>query len=113
MSVEEKSEEGIGRRRVGSGGDYGYTQSLIKKRGPWVFVVSGDGSSCLGRLKNTACLPRLVRPVGPVSLHKIFEVISGEKCGGWRTIRRYSAVFLSLVSHLVTLKEPYVGYILH
>lgn len=45
----------------GSGGDYGYTQSLIKqkkKSGPWVFVVSGDGSSCLGRLNNTACVFR-------------------------------------------------------
>lgn len=36
-----------------------------KKRGPWVFVVSGDGSSCLGRLNNTACLFGLVRPVVP------------------------------------------------
>lgn len=49
----------------GSGADYGYTQSLIKKPGPWVFVVSGDGSSCLGRLNNTACLFGPVRPVVP------------------------------------------------
>lgn len=85
----------------GSGGDYGYTQSLIKKkkRGPRVFVVSGDGSSCLGWLNNAACLFRLVRPV---SLFKVLTVRSRRT--RW-TGRRLSAGFSQFL-HLTAVKEP-------
>lgn len=92
----------------GSGGDYGYTQSLIKKKGggAWVSVVSGDGSSCLGWLNNAVCLFRLVRPVSPfaciVSLFKVLTVRS------WRirwTGHRHSAGFSQFL-HLTAVKEP-------
>lgn len=55
----------------GSGGAYGYMQSLIR-RGPWVFVVSGNGSSRLGQLNNTICLFRHVR-VATASCLSIFN----------------------------------------
>lgn len=40
--------------------DHGYMQCLIGRE-LWVFVVAGNGSSCLGGLNNTVCLSGAMR----------------------------------------------------
>lgn len=74
-----------------------------KKPGPWVFVVSGDGSSCLGRLNNTACLFGPVRPVVPwLRSSQHHRAACGVLLAGIQG-------FLSVLA-LRTLKEPLVYY---